>query len=257
MDEKVFKYLREHPELENTSRYSEFRFWRQVTNGSTPGEVKVLLDEPREQTIDPALMASIGEQHWQAVRDQREGSVGVSARLGPLLRRQGRGGHAPAGRSPLRRSDRVADVLDLGVFSTTPMPSAALTWIEPGASATLIWHGAAASQRPDGGRLYVVSGPILEQPPRLALLHPGRRGGRRLRGAALSRQVALPELRAFLSRCRVARGELVDDQQYVATDGGAAGARGPRRRGATGPGPRRCRISTTSTRSCPPPPRST
>src|SRR5262250_96691 len=52
MDEKVFKYLREHPELENTSRYSEFRFWRQVAPGSTPGEVKVLL----------------GEQHWQAVR---------------------------------------------------------------------------------------------------------------------------------------------------------------------------------------------
>ena len=68
MDEKVFKYLREHPELENTSRYSEFRFWRQVTTGSTPGEVKVLLGEPRERTIDPALMASLGEQHWQAVR---------------------------------------------------------------------------------------------------------------------------------------------------------------------------------------------
>ena len=44
------------------------------------------------------------------------------------------------------------------------MPSAALTWIEPGASATFIWHGAAAP-RPGGGRLYVVSGPILEQPP--------------------------------------------------------------------------------------------
>jgi hypothetical protein len=68
MDEKVFKYLREHPELENTSRYSEFRFWRQVTTGSTPGEVKVLLGEPRERTIDSALMASLGEQHWQAVR---------------------------------------------------------------------------------------------------------------------------------------------------------------------------------------------
>jgi hypothetical protein len=67
MDEKVFKYLREHPELENTSRYSEFRFWRQVTTGSTPGEVKVLLGEPRERTIDSALMASLGE-HWQAVR---------------------------------------------------------------------------------------------------------------------------------------------------------------------------------------------
>ncbi len=68
MDEKVFKYLREHPELERTSRYSEFRFWRQVAPGSTPGEVKVLLGEPREQTVDPALMAALGEQHWQAVR---------------------------------------------------------------------------------------------------------------------------------------------------------------------------------------------
>lgn len=68
MDEKVFKYLREHPELESTSRYTEFRFWRQVTNGSTPGEVKVLLGEPRERTIDPALMASLGERHWPQVR---------------------------------------------------------------------------------------------------------------------------------------------------------------------------------------------
>ena len=53
MDEKVFKYLREHPELEQPSRYSEFRFWRQVTNGSTPGEVSVLLDEPRERPSTP------------------------------------------------------------------------------------------------------------------------------------------------------------------------------------------------------------
>jgi hypothetical protein len=68
MDEKVFAYLREHPELEATSRYSEFRFWRQVAPGSTPGEVKVLLGEPREQTLDPALMAALGEQHWTAVR---------------------------------------------------------------------------------------------------------------------------------------------------------------------------------------------
>jgi len=68
MDEKVFKYLREHPELESTSRYSEFRFWRQVAPGSTPGEVKVLLGEPREQTIDPALMGVLGERHWVALR---------------------------------------------------------------------------------------------------------------------------------------------------------------------------------------------
>jgi hypothetical protein len=68
MDEKVFRYLREHPELESTSRYSEFRFWRQVAPGSTPGEVKVLLGEPREQTIDQALMGVLGERHWVALR---------------------------------------------------------------------------------------------------------------------------------------------------------------------------------------------
>ena len=97
------------------------------------------------------------------------------------------------------------------------MPSAALTWIEPGASATLIWHGAAAPQ-PGGGRLYVVSGPILEQPPAspyfiLAAEEEGDFATQLYRG-----QVTLPELRAFLSRCRVTRGALVDDQQYVATD---------------------------------------
>ena len=96
------------------------------------------------------------------------------------------------------------------------MPRAALTWIEPGASATLIWHGAAAPQ-PGGGRLYVVSGPILEQPPAspyfiLAAEEDGDFATRLYRG-----QVALPELRAFLARCRVTRGALVDDQQYVAT----------------------------------------
>ncbi|HEY7037325.1 MAG TPA: hypothetical protein VID28_00670 [Methylomirabilota bacterium] len=68
MDEKVKKYLRDHPELEDTARYTEFRFWRQVAPGSTPGEVKVLLGEPREQTIDPDMMSFYGEQHWVAVR---------------------------------------------------------------------------------------------------------------------------------------------------------------------------------------------
>jgi hypothetical protein len=97
------------------------------------------------------------------------------------------------------------------------MPSVAATWIEPGASATLIWHGAVAS-RPGGGRLYVVSGPILEQPPAspyfiLAAEEDGVFADRLYRG-----EVSLPELRAFLARCRLGRGALVDDQQYVATD---------------------------------------
>jgi hypothetical protein len=96
------------------------------------------------------------------------------------------------------------------------MRSAALTWIEPGASATLIWHGAAAS-RPAGDRLYAVAGPALEQPPAppyfiLAPVEDGAFAGRLYRG-----QVALHDLRAFLSGCRIARGALVDEMQYVET----------------------------------------
>ena len=68
VEEKVFKYLREHPELQNETRYSTFRFWRQVSVGSTKEEVKVLLDDPDERTIDPALMASLARRHWSQVQ---------------------------------------------------------------------------------------------------------------------------------------------------------------------------------------------
>jgi hypothetical protein len=68
LEEKVFKYLREHPEFQNETRYSTFRFWRQVSVGSTKEEVKVLLDDPDERTIDPALMASLARRHWSQVQ---------------------------------------------------------------------------------------------------------------------------------------------------------------------------------------------
>lgn len=68
LTDRVSKYLRAHPELEQTPRYSDFRFWRQVTVGSTPEEVRVLLQDPAEQTIDPALMAAMAKRHWPALQ---------------------------------------------------------------------------------------------------------------------------------------------------------------------------------------------
>jgi len=68
LEERVFKYLREHPELQNETRYSTFRFWRQVSVGSTKEEVKLLLEDPDERTIDPALMASLARRHWSQVQ---------------------------------------------------------------------------------------------------------------------------------------------------------------------------------------------
>ena len=68
VEERVYKYLREHPELEQTTRYSEFRFWWQVTTGSTPDEVRVLLDEPGEQTVDPVQMAALAGSQWNEIQ---------------------------------------------------------------------------------------------------------------------------------------------------------------------------------------------
>jgi len=68
LEERVFKYLREHPDLQNETRYSTFRFWRQVSVGSTKDEVKVLLEDPDERTIDPALMAALARRHWSQVQ---------------------------------------------------------------------------------------------------------------------------------------------------------------------------------------------
>jgi len=63
-DMRIAKYLRDHPELEQTPRYLDVRFWRQVSAGAPRGEVEALLEDPQELTIDPALMAVLAERHW-------------------------------------------------------------------------------------------------------------------------------------------------------------------------------------------------
>ena len=68
LDERVSKFLRDHPELEQATRYSDFRFWRQVVIGSTRDEVRTLLDAPEEETSDPALMESMAKRHWPAMQ---------------------------------------------------------------------------------------------------------------------------------------------------------------------------------------------
>jgi hypothetical protein len=64
---RVAQYLREHPEMEQSPRYLELRFWRQVSPGASRREVLVLLEEPQEQTIDPAFMAVLADRHWDDV----------------------------------------------------------------------------------------------------------------------------------------------------------------------------------------------
>ena len=68
LDDRVTRYLREHPELEQRTRYTDFRFWHQVAPGSAREEVRTLLEEPEEETIDPALMGALAARHWSAIQ---------------------------------------------------------------------------------------------------------------------------------------------------------------------------------------------
>ena len=61
MDERVFKYLREHPEIEQKVALQRVPLLAPGERGQPRGEVRVLLDEPVEQTIDPALMGALAK----------------------------------------------------------------------------------------------------------------------------------------------------------------------------------------------------
>jgi hypothetical protein len=87
-------------------------------------------------------------------------------------------------------------------------------WIQPGATATLIWHNG-AGQRPDGGRVYAIAGPAFELSPASPyfLLAPAERGdfaGRLYRG-----QADLDDLRKFLADSMLVEGDLTDEMQFV------------------------------------------
>jgi len=89
-------------------------------------------------------------------------------------------------------------------------------WVAPGDTATVIWHNGMVEGR-DGVRRYQVAGPVFDVAPGSPyfLLAPSRRDGF---AAALYRdQVSLSDLREFLADCVLARAELVDANEFVAT----------------------------------------
>jgi hypothetical protein len=70
LDERVRRYLRDHPEVEQSTRYTEVRFYKQVGQGTPRKEVLVLLEEPDETTVDPARMAQLSERFWPTVSER-------------------------------------------------------------------------------------------------------------------------------------------------------------------------------------------
>ncbi len=87
-------------------------------------------------------------------------------------------------------------------------------WIQPGATATLLWYDG-TGERPDRSRLYQVAGPVLELPPTspyflLAPLEQGDFAGRLYRS-----EVSAEDLRRFLEACDLAEGELTEELDFL------------------------------------------
>jgi hypothetical protein len=67
LDDRVSRYLRQHPEVEQSPRYMDVRGWRQVVEESPRAEVRVLLEEPDEVTTDRERMRQLADQHWPPI----------------------------------------------------------------------------------------------------------------------------------------------------------------------------------------------
>jgi hypothetical protein len=90
-------------------------------------------------------------------------------------------------------------------------------WVEPGATATLIWHDGVVPG-PGGLARYQVAGPLLEKPPGspYLLLAPAAEGA--FSDRLYSGRATLDDLRRFLSRCALAHGR-VDPSLETAVTG--------------------------------------
>lgn len=67
LDDRIARYLREHPEVQTSVRYSEIRFWRQVGVENTADEVRVLLGEPLQILTERPAIEAVAKQQWSAV----------------------------------------------------------------------------------------------------------------------------------------------------------------------------------------------
>ena len=128
--------------------------------------MRVLLDDPLEQTIDPARMGALAKGQWAGTMRDKAKEAWVYP-LGWILYFDDKGVVT------MLRPPAVGLPRD-GVAGASM--AAAPDWFLPGDHATVVWHGPRA-ERSDGTRLYQVAGPELAgpDPPRRFLLAPTER----------------------------------------------------------------------------------
>lgn len=68
LEQRVSTYLRQHPEVGNSPRVSQFTFQRRVAVGMTKEEVALLMGPPAQATQEEQQMEAVARQFWAAIK---------------------------------------------------------------------------------------------------------------------------------------------------------------------------------------------
>src|SRR2546426_11291843 len=77
IDDRISRYLREHPEAANNLDVSTFRFYRRAAVGMSKEQITILLGPPENVTTRPAAMEKLARQDRPGIKGQARGARGA------------------------------------------------------------------------------------------------------------------------------------------------------------------------------------
>jgi hypothetical protein len=72
LDDRIARYLREHPEAANSLDVTIFRFERRPIVGMTKEQILLLLGRPVASTSDPSEIEKRARKFWPLIREQAQ-----------------------------------------------------------------------------------------------------------------------------------------------------------------------------------------
>jgi hypothetical protein len=70
IEERISRYLREHPQAASDLNVSSFRYWRQVAVGMDKEQVQILLGPPTVASTKPDEMERAARRYWPLIKDR-------------------------------------------------------------------------------------------------------------------------------------------------------------------------------------------
>ena len=70
MDQRIARYLQEHPEFANSYDVQAFRFTKQVTVGMTKEQATILLGPPTSTVREAPALEKLARKYWPEMKDK-------------------------------------------------------------------------------------------------------------------------------------------------------------------------------------------